>query len=694
MATVVKHNRRSGANPNRPGFNRGMTSLPPLVKPPRRTRRDPTGGDAAREWRELVDQPPMYPRISIEANVEIPMSDGVIIRTYVCRPADESGRPIDAPFPTVVNITPYNKRIIKAVDSILTAPILGPTLRKLSADIDFSGTRFEGITEITRVIAGGAADLLTINRHLVRSGYVQLIADARGTGASTGVWDILHEREQLDSLEIIEWARTQPWSNGRLGMAGISYSAINALQAAGHRPEGLDAIFAVEGSENILRELFATGGIPSGFIPMWMATVNAFKWLPTLPPGRAGIDWLRARLSSPATSLGELARGYVTGDDYRLYDGTFFDAVGPLVERIDVPTFLYGCWHDVFAGAGPNLYRRLRLRSGRKQLLMGDGYHANPGIGFGRDGFPPRLDVLERAWFDRWLRDIPNGVDTYGPVTVRRQGSGWVSMTTYPAPYTRQRRLFLSATPSGSADHARHDGSLIDAPEYSPSMPIDIRPGLRSIFSRDTTQTFAGLPAVFGGPFTYDARFPERDALTFSTPPVPTRTVISGGMNLRLNTVAHAHETLWVVWLCDVSPDGSSRQISDGAMLASRRAVDEVHSEYAADGEFLAARQLLTRAALLPVVPEVPTILEIPLFATDAVLEPGHRLRIDILAGAPPRYLPTLRDLARTRLTRQTVLIDREQPSFLTLRATGALGAPVVPFDLPELDEIPTEASL
>lgn len=681
MTTVVHGIRYPGANPNHPGFNRGMTSLPPLVKPARRTRRDPTGGDAAREWRELVAHPPIHPRISIEANVEIPMSDGATIRTYLCRPADENGRPIETPLPTVINITPYNKRVIKAVDSILTAPVLGPTLRKLSADIDLSGTRFEGITEITRVVAGGAIDLFTINRHLVRSGYVQLIVDARGTGASTGIWNILHEREQLDSLEIIEWARTRPWSNGRIGMAGISYSAINALQAAGHRPEGLDAVFAVEGSEDILRELFATGGIPSGFIPMWMTVVNALKWLPTLPPGRGGLMWLSARLKSPATSLVDLGRGYVTGDDYRLYDGTFFDAIGPLVERIDVPTFLYGCWHDVFAGAGPSLYRRLRLRSGRKQLLMGDGYHANPGIGFGREGFPPRLDVLERAWFDRWLRDIPNGVENYGPVTVRRQGSGWVSMTSYPAPYTRQRRLFLSAEPSGSAGHARFDGSLLGTAPLA-THSLDARPGWRSIFSRDTTQTFSGLPAMLGGPFSYDARFPERDALTFSTPPVTTRTVISGGMNLHLNTVAHAHETLWVVWLCDVAPDGSSRQISDGALLASRRAVDEVHSEYAADGEFLAARQLLTRAAVLPVVPEVPTILEIPIFATDAVLEPGHRLRVDILAGGPPRYLPTLSDLARTRLARQTILLDPEHPGFLTLRATGSLGAPVVPSEV------------
>ncbi|WP_237669400.1 CocE/NonD family hydrolase [Rhodococcus sp. BS-15] len=234
----------------------------PLLQPVR----DPSGGDAAAAWAAIVREEPRYPRVSVSANVRIPMSDGTALRAYVVRPADASGKAVTGSFPTVLNLTPYNKLLIKSIDTILETPVLGRAIRAFSSAFDLTGTRFDGITEITRVVAGGAADLLSVNRHLVRSGYVQMIVDVRGTGSSSGTWDVLGTREQLDSLEVIDWARRQYWCNGSVGMAGISYSAINALQAAAKQPAGLDAIFAVEGSVDIVREIFATGGATSAFI--------------------------------------------------------------------------------------------------------------------------------------------------------------------------------------------------------------------------------------------------------------------------------------------------------------------------------------------------------------------------------------------------------------------------------------------
>ncbi|MGV7636815.1 CocE/NonD family hydrolase, partial [Mycobacterium kansasii] len=92
-------------------------------------------------------------------------------------------------------------------------------------------------------------------------------------GTSHGVWQILGPREQLDSVEVLRWARAQDWCDGTLGMGGWSYSAINSLQAAGHAPEGLGAVFAIEGSEDIVRDIYITGGLPSVFIPLWLGAV-------------------------------------------------------------------------------------------------------------------------------------------------------------------------------------------------------------------------------------------------------------------------------------------------------------------------------------------------------------------------------------------------------------------------------------
>ncbi|WP_328812102.1 CocE/NonD family hydrolase [Rhodococcus sp. NBC_00297] len=636
--------------------------------------RDPTGGADGRAWAELVESTPEFPRVHIDRGAAVTMTDGAVLRAIVVSPADASGRSVSSRFPVVLNITPYNSVLLDSIDALLAAPVLGPALRRVSRSVDLSGTPFDGISEITRVVAGGAADLLTVNRHLVRSGYVQVIIDARGTGSSSGVWDTLGPREQLDTLEILEWIRASPWCDGRVGMAGISYSAINSLQAAAAGSAGPDAVFAVEGSEDIVREIFATGGAPSLFIPLWLTAVNTLKWVPAVQIlRRGGVGWLADRIRSPATNISNLVNGFLTGSDPRIYDDPSFDTIDPTIEDIAVPTFLYGCWHDIFGGAAPDMYNRLTVERGRKQLLVGDGYHGNPGIGFGEPGFPPRLDVLERAWFDKWLRGIDNGIDRYGPVTLRQQGGGWEAHGRFPAPAAVARRLYLSADSSGTASHSRHDGSLhFEAP--TDTARLTVKPGFRTVVSRDTTQVLAGVPAVLGGGFTYDNRFAEGDALTFTTPPVMTTVVYSGPANVHVRTVARARESMWAVMLCDVAPDGTPTVLTNGALLASRRAIDDEESIRTESGDYLVAHHPLTRESLLPVVPGEPIVLDIELLSTEAVLHPGHRLRLDIFAADAPRFVPILPDRLRTRWRAQDVDLDPTDPSFITLPLLGEPG--------------------
>lgn len=646
----------------------------PLLRPGHAQERvrDPSGGDAATAWRNLVEAPPRYPEIARASNVPITTSDGTVLRADVFRPADVAGNAVATPLPVVLNITPYNKGLVTGIDALLGTPVLGRALRGLSRRLDLSGTPFEGITEITRIVDGGAADLLSVNRHLIRSGYVQVIVDARGTGSSAGKWDVLGDREQLDSIEIIEWSASQPWSNGRVGMTGISYSAINALQAAAKRPNGLEAVFAVEGSVDIVREIFATGGAPSFFIPLWLTTVNGLKWVPSLQ-GLDVVTWLRDRASSPATHMLDLARGFLTGGDTRIYDDPYYDNIDADIEQIDVPTFVYGCWHDIFGGSAPDIYNRLALERGHKQLLVGDGYHGNPGIGFGRPGFPPRLDVLERAWFDRWLRDEDNGIEKYGPVTLRSQGGTWTAHGRFPAPHAQPTRLYLSAETSGVAAHAVADGSLVGTPDGSSGV-FTVRPSLRPTVSRDTTQVLVGITAVFGGGFTYDNRFAEGAAVTFTTGPAHADTVVTGPMNLHMQVVCHAREALWAIMVCDVAPDGTSTVITNGALLTSRRAVDDEKSLFAPNGDYTKPHHPLTEASMLEVPVGEPVILDIDLLTTEAVVRVGHRLRVDVFATDAPRFMPILPDLLRTRGRRQDVVLDADEPSFLVVPLLGTPG--------------------
>ncbi|MGH3318688.1 MAG: CocE/NonD family hydrolase [Streptosporangiaceae bacterium] len=93
-------------------------------------------------------------------DAEITMSDGVVLVADVLRPAGPDGRPASGRFPVVLTQTPYNKNL---------------------PEFNFR------------------ADTL------VRRGYVQVIADVRGTGGSGGRWSAFGTREQRDGLELAAW---------------------------------------------------------------------------------------------------------------------------------------------------------------------------------------------------------------------------------------------------------------------------------------------------------------------------------------------------------------------------------------------------------------------------------------------------------------------------------------------------------
>ncbi|WP_420878743.1 CocE/NonD family hydrolase [Rhodococcus sp. (in: high G+C Gram-positive bacteria)] len=647
----------------------GVTVGPPVAIA------EPTGGAAGQSWTATTDGPNQFPAITVAEDVPIRMSDGVVLRASVYRPADTSGRAIDDKLPTVFNITPYTRLVPALADAAAAHPVLGEALDRLGA-ADLSGTPFDGLTELTGGLGGGLLRTFGVNRNLVQNGYVQVVVDVRGTGYSEGVWDVLGEREQQDTVEVFDWARAQPWSNGDFGMAGVSYSAINSLHAADKRPAGLKAIFPVEPSEDLAREIVATGGaFGAGFMPAWLIAVNGLKFVPidSLLRGDFDPQWLADRLADPAVMFPQMFDAVLNGEGEAANDGAFYDVRNADVERIQVPTFVTGGWHDIFGRGESRIFDRLQMPAGQKQLLMGNGYHLNPGRGHGTEGAPPRLDVLERAWFDKWVKGIDNGIDGYGPATLYQQGGGWITASQFPRAGADYRRLYLNGTPSGSAPHAVVDGSLtVDAPT-APSTH-SVAPGLRAACSRDTAQGTAGFGAILGSTCTQDARFAEAESLTFTTAPVTETTEISGPVAVHLLTTTDAPDGFWSVTVNDVAPDGRSTVITNGALLSSRSTLDESASEKDASGAYTVPVADLGADTTRAVTPGAPLILDIGLNGTEAKLAAGHRLRVDVAAASFPRYLPMLPDLQATGLKAQRLLIDPANPSFVNVPVVGKPG--------------------
>lgn len=103
----------------------------------------------------------------------------------------------------------------------------------------------------------------------VPDGYVCVRVDSRGCGASPGYVDHFSPRETQDFAQSVEWAGVQHWSNGKVGLNGVSYYGINAWQVASLQPKHLAAICVWEGSADWYRDMTHHGGILSTFWANW-----------------------------------------------------------------------------------------------------------------------------------------------------------------------------------------------------------------------------------------------------------------------------------------------------------------------------------------------------------------------------------------------------------------------------------------
>jgi putative CocE/NonD family hydrolase len=108
----------------------------------------------------------------------------------------------------------------------------------------------------------------------VSRGYVHVIASLRGTGGSDGEWGMFDEQERDDLHDLVEWAAAQPWSDGNVGMIGISYFAIAQVGAAATRPPHLKAIFPFEVTSDLYEAAYHYGLFSSSFITPWLTMIG------------------------------------------------------------------------------------------------------------------------------------------------------------------------------------------------------------------------------------------------------------------------------------------------------------------------------------------------------------------------------------------------------------------------------------
>jgi putative CocE/NonD family hydrolase len=575
--------------------------------------------------------------VSWRLDVPVRMADGTVLRANIAAPADPATRkPAPGPFPVLLTQSPYGK--------------------DTAGDVNSSA--------------------IGIDTYFVKRGYIDVVVDVRGSGNSGGHFTLFDPKQVSDGVTLVHWAARLPHSDGKVGLHGASYLGIDQLLTAGAvgRNSPLKAIFPIVSANEIYRDTAFMGGIPD-------AEFDAV-YLGGLLPVVDLLDPIVAALIDPANILGSAQVLLEHASDILTYNARFLlttDLGGPhsydtpywtvrspgsVLGKIvanGIPAYLVGGEYDLFQRGEPLNYAGLQNAwagrpvgapmlpgqpvTGRYQLLDGPFTHLSAAVG-------NTLDPLELEWFDTWLRGADTGMaQTPTPLHYFDLGTGsYAETTAYPIAGATPLTYYFSGARSGSAP-SRNDGTLTAAPPTASSGSDSVAwaPVGSSLCDRSTDQWSMGtlsqltsqLP-VKPMPCLDDDRVGQLGptALTYTTAPLRHARTLAGPISATIYARANRAETEWVVFVEDVAPDGTSRPLTEGALLGSLRAVDAART-WRVDGHTVLPYHPYTEAAARPVPRGAVTRYQIEVFPTYATIAAGHRIRVTIDTTDFPHLVPT-----------------------------------------------------
>jgi predicted acyl esterase len=507
--------------------------------------------------------------IRIDWDVPIRMSDGVTLRCDVFRPDD------DRRYPVLMGVTPYGKW--------------------LSFQDEVWGGQWQMLTrhepEILKLSTNRLQNYeFPDPERFVRDGYVLVRVDARGTGRSPGLLDLLSAREAQDFYESIEWAAAQPWANGRVGLSGVSYLAMNQWQVAALRPPHLSAICVWEGCSDFHREFTRHGGILSQFSDLWFEKY--------ILPARHGLgergwksningEWVSGPETASDEELARTLRDWRQDvRTHRLANARFWRERLPDFGKIETPLLSAANWGGQGLHLRGNVEGFLQAKSPRKWLNFHcfehwTEYYTQSGV------------ALQKKFLGHFLKDEDNGwaAEPRVQMLVRRPGTPF-----HPRPETEWP---LSGT-QWTRFHLHADGSLLQE-----------------------------QPPVQAALMEYRAL---GSGLTFITPPLPHDLHVIGPASARLRiSSSTADADLFLVLrlftpdLSEVTYSGSNdphTPMSHGWLRASLRKLDPQRS--------LPYRPYHTMDEVQPLRPGAEYELEIEIWPTCFVAPAGYRIALSI----------------------------------------------------------------
>ncbi len=322
-----------------------------------------------------------------ERDLAVKMLDGVEIYIDLFRPIEET------PSPVLIAWGPYGKH--------------GHT--RYSENYPTAGVKQETLSPYTAFEAPDAADW-------VAHGYAVINPDPRGTWHSQGTATFLSPEEARDYFDLIEWAGTQAWSNGKVGLSGVSYLTSSQWRVAALNPPHLAAINPWEGWTDTYREVARHGGIPE-------------TWFWPYLPGRWGHS---------TTRIEDL----LAEDREHPFFDAFWKSKAADFSTIRVPAYVVASWTDQGLHTRGTLEGFKKIASAQKWLEV----HGRKKWAYYYD---PESVRRQREFFDHFLKGLPPAVENWPRVRVEVREKYCVGRmqaeSEWPIARTRYTKLYLNA---------------------------------------------------------------------------------------------------------------------------------------------------------------------------------------------------------------------------------------------------------
>jgi len=467
----------------------------------------------------LLGQEALLPFV-FEADIKMPMRDGVQLAANIFRPNGE-GR-----FPVILMRTPYGKLDEKFGD----------------------GKRYTA------------------------AGYVMVVQDCRGRGKSDGVWDPFRF-DPGDGFDTQEWIGKQPWCNGEIGTAGGSYVGWTQWAPAPEQSRYLKAMVPIVPFGNAFDLAYDGGAFQLALLMGWGAAVGGI----TLAPDKMQEAFRHLPLQTFGDQFDKKVPYLNQWVEHHAYDDYWKQrGIGYRYADVSVPTLNIGGWYDIFSKVTLDLVAHVRASSRDRKVRRNEFAVIGPwthGVGarkvgeldFGSEA-ELKIGEMQFQWFEYWLKGRETGVQDWPAYYLFVMGENrWRGENEWPLKRTRFSAYFLHC--GGRANSLKGAGSL------STAEPADEPQDQFTYDGSNPVPSVGGnnLVGATAGPYDQTKVEEREDVLVYSTPPLEQDVEVTGPVKLTLWASSSARDTDFTGKLVDVYPDGKAYNLCDGIVRAQYR---------------------------------------------------------------------------------------------------------------------------